>query len=244
MHWRGEPGFLSRNCASVATRSPASGCSRSSGRRGCEHATRSIDSARVSSRRVVRAAAPQEKAKESPRVGRSSDESVTVASSPVRVITNKRSDAVLLLQAFVIALFVIPSDTVIKPIGAVGYPASLIGVFVFVVYCASVLFGLHQPVPHPIRGILYVIWVALLSAYIAMDRGRLTVIELASADRMVIRFMVVTGVALVAAECLHSVEDVMRVVRALCWAAAFCGFVAVLQYWLRLDLAVYLRQIP
>jgi len=160
------------------------------------------------------------------------------------VITNKRSDAVLLLQAFVIALFVIPSDTVIKPIGAVGYPASLIGVFVFVVYCASVLFGLHQPVPHPIRGILYVIWVALLSAYIAMDRGRLTVIELASADRMVIRFMVVTGVALVAAECLHSVEDVMRVVRALCWAAAFCGFVAVLQYWLRLDLAVYLRQIP
>jgi O-antigen ligase len=149
-----------------------------------------------------------------------------------------------MLQAFVIALFVIPSDTVIKPVGAVGYPASLIGVFVFGVYFVSLLFGLHKPVPHPIRGVLCVIWVALLAGYIAMDRGRLTGIEIASADRMLIRFMVVTGVALVAAECLRSVDDIMRVIRALVWAAGFCGFVAVLQYWLSLDLAQYLRQIP
>jgi hypothetical protein len=150
----------------------------------------------------------------------------------------------MLLQLFAVAVMVIPSDTVIPAIGAPGYPASLIGVFVFGLYFVSVLFGFHKPVSHPIRGVLCVIWVAVLASYIAMDRGRLTGIELASADRMLIRFAVITGVALVAAECLRSLPDAMRVVRALCWAGAFCGFVAVLQYWVNLDLAQYLRELP
>ena len=69
--------------------------------------------------------------------------------------------------------------------------------------------------------------------------------ELASADRMLIRFAVITGVALVAAEWLRSLRR-----RACGWcgccagAAAFCGLVAVLQYWVSLDLAQYLRELP
>jgi O-antigen ligase len=173
---------------------------------------------------------------------------VTVAAaSQTRAIAfdrASRSDAVVLLQLFVLAVMVIPSDTVIPAIGAAGYPASLIGVIVFGVYFASVLLGFHDPAPHPIRGVLCVIWLALLASYILMDRGRLTGIEIASADRMLIRFAVITGIALVAAECLRSVVDVMRVVRVLCWGAAFCGFVAVLQYWISLDLAQYLRELP
>ena len=38
-----------------------------------------------------------------------------------------RSDAVVMLQVFAMAVMVIPSDTVISAIGAAGYPASLIG---------------------------------------------------------------------------------------------------------------------
>ena len=34
----------------------------------------------------------------------------------------------MLLQVFAVAVMVIPSDTVIAPIGAAGYPASLVGV--------------------------------------------------------------------------------------------------------------------
>jgi hypothetical protein len=171
------------------------------------------------------------------------------AISPPRATADERSsssDAVVALQLFAIAVMVFPSDMVIKPIGAVGYPASLFGIVVFGVYFVSVLFGLHQPTrhSHPIRGMLCVVWVALLASYILMDRGRRTGIEIASADRALIRYAVVAGVALVAAEWLRSLHDTMRVVRVLCWGGAFCGFVAVLQYWIGFDLAHYLRQMP
>jgi hypothetical protein len=151
-----------------------------------------------------------------------------------------------MLQVFALALMVIPSDTVIKPIGAAGYPASLVGVGVFGVFVASVLLGFHDPTrhSHPIQGVLCVIWIAVLGSYILMDHGRLTGMQLANADRVLIRFAVITGVALVAAEWLRSLHDAMRVVRVLCWGGAFCGLVAALQYWMRIDLAQYLRELP
>jgi uncharacterized membrane protein YsdA (DUF1294 family) len=159
---------------------------------------------------------------------------------------SSRSDAVVLLQLFALAVMVIPSDTVIPAVGAAGYPASLIGVFVFGVFTVSVLLGLHDPTrhSHPVQAVLCVIWVSVLASYILMDRGQLTGIEIASADRMLIRFAVITGIALVAAEWLRSLHDVMRVVRVLCWGGAFCGLVALLQYRMSFDLAHYLRQLP
>jgi hypothetical protein len=157
-----------------------------------------------------------------------------------------RSDAVLMLQLFAIAVMVFPSDTVIKAVGAAGYPAGLVGVFVFGIFFVSIMFGLHDLGSHwhPMRSILCIIWMAVLASYIFMDRGVLTEIQSASADRMLIRFAVITGVALVAAEWLHSLDEVMRVVRVLCWGAAFCGFVAVFQYFFSFDIAEHLRQIP
>ena len=151
-----------------------------------------------------------------------------------------------MLQVFAIAVMVFPSDTVIGAIGGAGYVASLVGVLVFGLFAASILLGLHDATrsSHPIRGVLCVVWVAVLASYIFMERGRLTGIQLASADRILIRFAVITGVALVAAEWLSSLRDVMRVVRVLCWAAAFCGLVAALQFWISLDLSEYLRQLP
>ena len=150
------------------------------------------------------------------------------------------------LQIFAIAVMVFPSDTVFKPLGASGYPASVVGIVVVGFLAASVLFGFHDPrgKAHPIRGVLAVMWVSVLASYIFMDRGQMTGLELAAADRTLISFAVITGVALVAAEWLRSVDDAMRVVRVLCWAGAFCGLVAVLQYWIGLDLSRYLRQLP
>ena len=58
------------------------------------------------------------------------------------------------------------------------------------------------------------------------------------------RMAVITGVALVAAECLTSLRDVRRVLRALVWGGAFCGFVAALQFWISLDITPYLRMLP
>jgi O-Antigen ligase len=154
--------------------------------------------------------------------------------------------AVLLLQVFAVALFVIPSDTVIKAIGAGGYPAALVGMFGFGAFLTVTLLGFHNPLEHrhPIRVVLCLLWLSVLASYVLMDRGDMTGAELASADRLLMQLAVITGVALIAAEFLASLDDIRRVLRVLCWGGAFCGVVAALQYWVSLDIAPYLRDLP
>ena len=56
-----------------------------------------------------------------------------------------------ILQVFALSLMLIPSDTVIKAIGANGYPAALVGMFAFAVFLAATLLGLHNPLRTGIR---------------------------------------------------------------------------------------------
>jgi O-antigen ligase len=158
----------------------------------------------------------------------------------------RRSHAVPLLQAFALAVMIIPSDTVVRPIGAAGYPAGLVGLLAFAAWAAAVLLGFHDPTRHrhPIRPTLWCLWLVALVAYVAMDRRTMTVTETASADRFLMQLAVITGVALVTAECLTSMRDVRRLLRAMTWGGAFCGVVASLQYWLTLDITPYLRLLP
>ena len=157
-----------------------------------------------------------------------------------------RPHAVIMLQLFVLALMVIPSDTVIPWIGAEGYPAALVGMFMFAVLAVSTLLGLdrRRGPRNPIAVVLCLFWLSVLASYVLMNRNTLTVAEMAAADRLLMQLTVITGVALVAAECLGSVADVRRVLRVLCWGGAFCGVVAALQYWLSLDLSTSLRELP
>jgi hypothetical protein len=157
-----------------------------------------------------------------------------------------RSHAVPLLQIFALTVMVIPSDTVIRAIGASGYPASLVGMFAFVVFLAATLLGLHDPLRHrhPVRAVLFLLWLSALASYVLMDRSTLTATQETGADRQLLQLAVISGVALVAAECLTSLPDVRRVLRALTWGGAFCGIVAALQFWMSLDIAPYLRELP
>jgi O-antigen ligase len=157
-----------------------------------------------------------------------------------------RSHAVPLLQLFALTVMVIPSDTVIQAIGAGGYPAGLVGLFAFGAFLAATILGFHDPLRHrhPVRSVICLLWLAALASYVLLDRTTLTVIQEASADRQLMQLAVITGIALTAAECLTSLYDVRRVLRALTWGGAFCGVVAALQFWLSLDIAPYLRALP
>jgi hypothetical protein len=151
-----------------------------------------------------------------------------------------------ILQLFALAVMVIPSDTVIRAIGAQGYAAALVGWFAFAALMAAVALGLHDPARHrhPIRGVLCAFWLSVLVSYVVMDRSALTAAQAAAADRFLMQLAIITGVALLAAECLTSLRDVRRVLRALNWGGAFCGVVAALQYWISLDITPYLRALP
>ena len=157
-----------------------------------------------------------------------------------------RSHAVPMLQLFALTVMVIPSDTVIGAIGANGYPAALVGMFAFAAFIAATLLGLHNPLHerHPVRSVLCLLWLSVLATYVVMDRSALGVAQAAAADRLLMQLAVVTGIALVAAECLISLAEVRRVLRALTWGGAFCGVVAALQFWLSLDISPFLRELP
>ena len=59
--------------------------------------------------------------------------------------TSSRSRAVILLQVFAVTLFVVPSDAVIKVIGAGGYAAALIGMFAFAAFLTVITARSPQP---------------------------------------------------------------------------------------------------
>jgi hypothetical protein len=157
-----------------------------------------------------------------------------------------RSHVVATLQLFALAVMVIPSDTVIRAIGAEGYAAALVGWFALAAFGAATLLGLHDPTRHrhPIRGVLCVFWISVLVSYVVMDRSTVTETQALAADRLMMQLAVISGVALLAAECLNSLRDVRRVLRALTWGGAFCGVVAALQFWVSLDITPYLRELP
>jgi hypothetical protein len=157
-----------------------------------------------------------------------------------------RSHAIPILQLFALTVMIIPSDTVIQVIGASGYPASLVGLFGFAAFVAATLLGFHNPLrrPHPVRTALCLLWLSVLVSYVLMDRGQMSLTQTASADRWILQLAAITGVALIAAECLTSLGDVRRVLRALTWGGAFCGVIAALQFWMALDLAPFLRELP
>jgi O-antigen ligase len=154
-----------------------------------------------------------------------------------------RSQAVPVLQVFAAALMVFPSYYVIKPLGADGYAAGIVGMFAFAFWGVATLLGIHdaQSRRHPVRGVLCFLWLTALVSYVLMDRGTLSTLQNQSADRFLMQLADMTGIALIAAECLNSLHDVRRVLRALTWGGAFCGGVAALQFWLSLNLTTSLK---
>ena len=154
-------------------------------------------------------------------------------------------DLVLPLQLFAVTVMIFPADIVIKAVGADGYVAALVAYGLFLIYVAAVLFGLHNPLDYrsPVRISLWALWLSSLVSYILMNRAILTSTQQASADRWLMQLTSVSGVILVAAECLGSLEDIRRVLRAFTWAGAFCGIVAALQFWLTVDITRYLQML-
>ena len=132
---------------------------------------------------------------------------------------------------------------VIKAVGADGYPAILIAYAMLLAWVAATLFGIHNPLHHrhPVRMALWLLWLVSLVSYVFINPAVVTSLERASADRWLMQLAGVSGVILITAECLRSLDDIRRVVRALTWGAAFCGIVALLQSRLSLDVTPYLR---
>jgi hypothetical protein len=153
---------------------------------------------------------------------------------------------VVLLQVYALALMAFPSDAVIDAVGAAGFLASLVAMFGFGLWAASFALGYYNPlaVRSPIRIGFVALWLVSLASYAIMHTGEHLGSVVAGADRWLLQLAAGTGVAFIAAEWLRGPAEINRVVRVLVWGGAFCGLVAGLQFWIGLDLAVYLRMLP
>lgn len=162
---------------------------------------------------------------------------------PLNSLAGRRSHAVRMLQLFSVALMVLPADYVIKAVGGDGYAAALVSYAMFLAWVAATLIGQHNPFAchYPVRITLAVMWVVTLISYLLMNRAFLNATQLQAADRWLMQLAGMSGIVLVAAECLHSLEDIRRVLRVLSWAGAFCGIVAAFQFKAQTDLTRYLK---
>jgi O-antigen ligase len=165
------------------------------------------------------------------------------AEIPMAWAWERPSHSVRLLQVFSIALMVFPGDYVVKAVGAGGYAAALVSYVMLGIWVAGTLLGQHNPFAcrYPVRITLACMWAVTIASYVLMDRAALTSEQLASSNRWLMQLAGMSGVVLVAAEGLRTLEDVRRVLRVLTWGGAFCGIVAALQFKSRIDLANYLR---
>jgi O-antigen ligase len=149
-----------------------------------------------------------------------------------------------LLCAYALLLVIIPSNASFRPVGVAGFPAGLLGMGMMGLYVLWVLFGGHDPLAqrYPTRAAFLALWVVTLLSYVGFQFRERPALQISGADRWLLFLGAMTGVALLAAEGLRRLDDVVSVVRALVWGGAVCGFVASVQYWLGRDLASLIGQ--
>src|SRR5664279_731982 len=175
---------------------------------------------------------------------------MTNLASPPRVDAGTRRTGLLervtpvsVLAAMCMLLFVFPSDSVILAIGASGFVGGLFALLIFGGWLASMLFGLHSPWNHrsPTRTALMLVWIVSLVSYALRPWDSLSVAQASSADRWLILLAGMTGVALVANDCLTTIHDVIRTTRALVTGANVCAAIAAAQFWFGFDVVPYIR---
>jgi hypothetical protein len=174
------------------------------------------------------------------------------AGSTARVESSRRSGRsgrggpVTVLQIYAVVLVVIPPTQIIGPLGAVGTPATVIGLGALVLWALGTLtphHHLHRTVV-PLRVVLGLVIGTILLGYTVLHSRFVPVNELMSSDRMLLQVLSWIGVGMLAAEGLADLGEVYRVLRALTAAVTVMAVVGILQFRFGIDLAELMGQIP
>lgn len=165
----------------------------------------------------------------------------TVARTPAVV---RERHLTLVLGTYVLALFVFPSNLVLRIVGGQGYVAGLIAMLLFAAWAASCIVGAHDPftVRHPTRGAVAYLAVTSFVCWSLTPLHGLDATQRLAADRWIMMLAGITGVVLVTAEGIGSVTALLKVLRLAVYGAAFCAVVALLQWLLTIDLSGVIRQ--
>jgi hypothetical protein len=145
-----------------------------------------------------------------------------------------------------VLLLVVPADVAIKELSAAATPAALAVLAGLMAWVGATVLGHHDPraFPNPVRLSLLALWIPSLLSFVALHLDQADPLLVRGGDRWIFRLLTWTAVIVLASEFVRTMEDLQRILRTLAWSGAVMGLVALVQYRLRIDLAVYLRQIP
>lgn len=157
------------------------------------------------------------------------------------VATRSHLTVANLVVGYLALLYLLPARLVVPGLGAAGRPAVLLGLGLLVWWLATRLHpGLTARGRQPIRVLLLILTLAVLTAYVlGLSRG-LAPLEHRSADRYLIVFASWLGVALVIADGLRDRRDIARVVGALVIFASTSALIGALQFN-NFDITPYIR---
>ncbi len=156
-----------------------------------------------------------------------------------------RSTALLVLEVFAWLLAIFPARLVFGDIGYFGSPASLAGLLAFGLWATGALrpeLLARRVLPIRVAAVLF--WLPALISYAVLHMHSVPGDEVNAADRWLLFSLVWTGVMLLGAEGLRSLEEAKRLLRVVVSAAAFSAAVAIAQSRLDFDLTVWLAKIP
>lgn len=152
-----------------------------------------------------------------------------------RVSLRRHGRAPFLLRLTAITLFVFPSSMVIDPIGAAGTVPMLLSCLLLVVWAASALWGLHNPIGthHPGVTAGFFLLLGVSASYVALYggwTGSTSATALASADRWLILVAASLGLILVTGQFVRTMADALHLLRWILAGAFFGCVVAVIQF--------------
>lgn len=152
-------------------------------------------------------------------------------------------DEITVMTLLAATTFMLPANLVIGPLGQIGVPASLMAGALLLLWvfqrCAP-----DRPMDRgfqPIRLLAVLIMANLLASYAAGQVRGLSPLEASGANAGMIAELGALGILLFTSDMLRSVEGVRAVLRRITYGAAVLAFVAALQFFSVIDLAMVIR---
>jgi polysaccharide biosynthesis protein PslJ len=157
-----------------------------------------------------------------------------------------RGAPVRIIQIYAVLLVLIPPTHIVGPLGAMGTPATVVGLVALMLWGVAVL----TPGDHlsrtvvAVRVVMGLLVGTILLGYAVLHLRHIPGAELLSSDRALLQVLSWTGVALLAAEGLRDRGELYRVLRTLSAVVAVMAVVGFLQFRSGIDLAELVNHIP
>jgi O-antigen ligase len=156
-----------------------------------------------------------------------------------------QSDALPFLVLYAVALMAIPSELIVRPLGAAGTPAQIIGVGLLVWWLIS---RVHRPPvrrrANPVKWLLLLLTIAIIASYVAgMSRPMLFTEEVNSSDRALLSLCAWAGVTLVLIDGLPTRRRLETLLKVVAGGVTGIAVLGMLQFFLHVDVA-HVIQIP